>query len=164
MITAYIILISIVSAIGLAFILSDVLKVPSYAVSKATHNLGKRQNEKTNPLDVWLSEFARWLSGRMKLNEYKRLQLDADLKTADINMTPETYVANCIVKAVFIGAFAIPFIFFAPMISAVIVFIAVLMYYNESKKVGNIIKEKRRRIELELRIANRIRTRLRPKP
>lgn len=150
MITAYIILISIVSAIGLAFILSDVLKVPSYAVSKATHNLGKRQNEKTNPLDLWLGEFARWLSGRMKLNEYKRLQLDADLKTADINMTPETYVANCIVKAVFIGAFAIPFIFFAPMISAVIVFIAVLMYYNESKKVGNIIKEKRRRIELEL--------------
>ena len=150
MVMIYIVLISCIFAIGVSMILCDVFKVPSYAVSKATHNLGKRQNTKTNPLEIWLSELARWLSEKIKLNEYKRLQLDADLKTADMNMSPETYVANCIVKALFIGSFGIPFLFFAPILSAVIVFIALLMYYNESKKVGNIIKEKRERIEREL--------------
>lgn len=148
--TILIITVAAVFALGLALILSDVLKVPSYAVSKATHNLGKRQNQKTNPLEVWLNEFANWLSGKIKLNEYKRLQLDADLKTADINMTPEMYVSSCIVKALFIGVFAIPFIFLIPFLSLVIAGIAVMIYYNESKKAGNIIKEKRRKIEYEL--------------
>lgn len=150
MVMIYIVLISCIFAVGVSMMLCDVLKVPSYAVSKATHNLGKRQNAKTNPLEIWLSELAHWLSGKLKLNEYKRLQLDADLKTADMDMTPEMYVANCIVKALFIGVFAIPFLFFAPILSAVIALIAILMYYNESKKVGNIIKEKRARIEREL--------------
>ena len=145
-----VIVISLIFAVGLSMILSDVFKVPSYAVSKATHNLGKRQNAKTGTLEIWLSDLAHWLSGKLRLNEYKRLQLDADLKTADINMSPEMYVANCIVKALFIGSFAIPLIFFIPVISVVILLIAALMYYNESKKVSNIIKEKRRKIEHEL--------------
>ena len=145
-----IILVALVFTVGLALILFDVFKVPSYAVSKATHNLGKRQNKKVNPLEVWLNELAIWLSGKLKLNEYKRLQLDADLKTADMNMTPEMYVATCIVKALFIGIFAIPFLFFLPILSLVIAVIAVIIYYNESKKVGNIIKERRRKIEYEL--------------
>ena len=148
--TILIIIVAIVFALGLALILSDALKVPSYAVSKATHNLGKRQNQKTNPLEVWLNEFANWLSGKIKINEYKRLQLDADLKTADMTMSPEMYVSSCIVKAVFIASFAIPFVFFIPILSLVVVVIAVVIYYNESKKVGNIIKEKRRKIEYEL--------------
>ena len=145
-----IIIVALVFTVGLALILFDVFKVPSYAVSKATHNLGKRQNKKVNPLEVWLNELAIWLSGKLKLNEYKRLQLDADLKTADMNMTPEMYVATCIVKALFIGIFAIPFLFFLPILSLVITVIAVIIYYNESKKVGNIIKERRRKIEYEL--------------
>jgi CHASE3 domain sensor protein len=65
-------------------------------------------------------------------------------------MTPEMYVATCIVKALFIGIFAIPFLFFLPILSLVIAVIAVIIYYNESKKVGNIIKERRRKIEYEL--------------
>ena len=145
-----IILVALVFTVGLALILFDVFKVPSYAVSKATHNLGKRQNKKVNPLEVWLNELAIWLSGKLRLNEYKRLQLDADLKTADMNMTPEMYVATCIVKALFIGIFAIPFLFFLPILALVIAVIAVIIYYNESKKVGNIIKERRRKIEYEL--------------
>ena len=36
---------ALVATVGLAFILLDAFKVPSYAVSKATHNLGKRQNK-----------------------------------------------------------------------------------------------------------------------
>ena len=141
---------ALVATVGLAFILLDAFKVPSYAVSKATHNLGKRQNKKTNPLEVWLKEIANWVSGKLRLNEYKRMQLDADLKTADMDMTPEMYVADNIVKSLFIGVFAIPVFFFNKLIAGLIVLCAVILYINNSKKVANRIRDKRKKIEYEL--------------
>lgn len=144
------IIVALVSAIGLALVLMDRFKVPSYAVSKATHNLGKRQNQKTNPLEIWLKEVANWVSDKVRLNEYKRMQLEADLKTADMNMTPEMYVADNIVKSLFIGVFAIPVFFFSKLIAALIVLCAIILYVNNSKKIANRIKEKRKKIEYEL--------------
>jgi hypothetical protein len=144
------IIVALVSAIGLALVLMDRFKVPSYAVSKATHNLGKRQNQKTNPLEIWLKEVANWVSDKVRLNEYKRMQLEADLKTADMNMTPEMYVADNIVKSLFIGVFAIPVFFFSKLIAALIILCAIILYVNNSKKVANRIKEKRKKIEYEL--------------
>lgn len=141
---------ALAATVGLAFILLDAFKVPSYAVSKATHNLGKRQNKKTNPLEVWLKEIANWVSGKLRLNEYKRMQLDADLKTADMDMTPEMYVADNIVKSLFIGVFAIPVFFFNKPIAGLIVLCAVILYINNSKKVANRIRDKRKKIEYEL--------------
>ena len=144
------ILIAAIAAIGLGCILADVFKIPKYPVSKAITSLGKRQNKKTNPLDIWLGDLANLIASKLKLNEYKRLQLKIDLESADMTLSPEQYVANAIVKALFIGAFAIPFLFFAPIISAIVVAIAVVIYFSEYKKVGNVIKEKRRQIEAEL--------------
>ena len=144
------ILIAGIAAIGLGCILADVFKIPKYPVSKAITSLGKRKNKKTNPLDIWLGDLANLIACKLKLNEYKRLQLKIDLESADMTLSPEQYVANAIVKALFIGAFAIPFLFFAPIISAIVVAIAVAIYFSEYKKVGNVIKEKRRQIEAEL--------------
>ena len=143
-------IISTIAAIGLAFILADVFRIPKYPVSKAITSLGKRKNKKTNPLDIWLGDLANLIASKLRLNEYKRLQLKIDLESADMTLSPEQYVANAIVKALFIGAFAIPFLFFAPIISAIVVAIAVVIYFSEYKKVGNVIKEKRRQIEAEL--------------
>ena len=144
------IIIATIAAIGLGCILADVFKIPKYPVSKAITSLGKRQNKKTNPLDIWLGDLANLIASKLRLNEYKRLQLKIDLESADMTLSPEQYVANAIVKALFIGAFAIPFLFFAPIISAIVVAIAVVIYFSEYKKVGNVIKEKRRQIEAEL--------------
>ena len=144
------ILIAAIAAIGLGCILADVFKIPKYPVSKAITSLGKRKNKKTHPLDIWLGDLANLIASKLKLNEYKRLQLKIDLESADMTLSPEQYVANAIVKALFIGAFAIPFLFFAPIISAIVVAIAVVIYFSEYKKVGNVIKEKRRQIEAEL--------------
>ncbi len=144
------IIISIIFAFGLAYILADVFKIPKYPVSKAMSTLGKRQSKKTNPLDIWLGDLANFIAGKMKLNEYKRLQLKVDLESADMTVSPEQYVANAIVKALFIGLFAIPFLFFAPIISLLVVIIAVVIYLSEYKKVSKVIREKRRKIEYEL--------------
>ena len=144
------IIVATIGAVGLALILMDRFKVPKYSVSKATHNLGKRQNQKTNPLEIWLKEIANWVSGKIRLNEYKRMQLEADLKTADMNMTPEMYVADNIVKSLFIGIFAIPVFFFNKLIAGLIVLCAIILYVNNSKKVANRIRDKRKKIEYEL--------------
>jgi len=144
------IIIATIAAIGLGCILADVFKIPKYPVSKAITSLGKRKNKKTNPLDIWLGDLANLIASKLRLNEYKRLQLKIDLESADMTLSPEQYVANAIVKALFIGVFAIPFLFFAPILSALIAVIAVVIYFSEYKKVGNIIKEKRRQIEAEL--------------
>ena len=141
---------ALAATVGIALILLDTFKVPSYAVSKATHNLGKRQNKKTNPLEVWLKEIANWLSSKLRLNEHKRMQLDADLRTADMDMSPEMYVADNIVKSLLIGVFAIPIFFFNKIIAGLVVFCAIILYINNSKRVANRIRDKRKRIEYEL--------------
>lgn len=148
--TALQIFIAATAAIGLGFILSDIFRIPKYPVSKAITSLGKRKKKKTNPLDIWLGGLANMIASKLKLNEYKRLQLKIDLESADMNLSPEQYAANAIVKALFIGVFAIPFLFFAPIISGIIAVIAAAIYFSEYKKVGKVIQEKRRKIEYEL--------------
>ena len=47
---------------------------------------------------------AAWLAKRLLLNEYKRLQLEADPHSADLSISPELHIAQAVVGAVF-GAF-----------------------------------------------------------
>ncbi len=141
---------AVIAAIGLGLILSDALRVPSYAVSKATHNLGKRQNHKTNPLEIWMRELSNRIAERLRLNEYRRMQLDTDLKTADIHMTPEAYVADNLVRSMLVGIFAVPVFFLSKPLAGLVLLSAGILYYTNSRKVSRQIREKRRKIEYEL--------------
>lgn len=143
-------LVSAFCGFGLGFILSDVFRIPKYPVSKAIKSLGKRKNKQISRLEIWLGDFSNFIASKLRLNEYKRLQLKADLESADMTLSPEQYVGNAIVKSVLVAVLAIPFLFFAPLISLVMFIIAIAVYVGEYKKVGKIIREKRRKIEYEL--------------
>ena len=78
------IILAVLFAIATAFILADVLRVPSYASSKAMNNLGQKQNKKTNPVEIFCREISVRLAGKLKLNEYRRLQLEIALNSADM--------------------------------------------------------------------------------
>ena len=143
-------IVGVLCAIALYFVLADVYKIPYYKTSKAVESLSKRQKEKKSSLDIWLSGLAEWLSKHLKLNEFKRAQLEADLKTAQMDITPEMFKANCIVKACLIGVFAIPVGFIFPLLVPVVLFLAVFLYRMESKSVGKRIRAKREKIEYEL--------------
>ena len=143
-------LVSAFCGFGLGFILSDVFRIPKYPVSKAIKSLGKRKNKQISRLEIWLGDFSNLIASKLRLNEYKRLQLKADLESADMTLSPEQYVGNAIVKSVLVAALAIPFLFFAPLISLVMIIIAIAVYVGEYRKVGKIIREKRRKIEYEL--------------
>lgn len=143
-------LVSAFCGFGLGFILSDVFRIPKYPVSKAIKSLGKRKNKQISRLEIWLGDFSNFIASKLRLNEYKRLQLKADLESADMTVSPEQYVGNAIVKSVLVAVLAIPFLFFAPLISLVMIIIAIAVYVGEYRKVGKIIREKRRKIEYEL--------------
>lgn len=143
-------IIGILVGVGLFYVLADCYAVPFYKTSKAVESLSKQQKEKTSGLDVWLKGLATWLSKKLKLNEFKRVQLESDLKTAQMDISPEMFMANAIVKALLVGVFAIPTLFIFPLLSPVILFLAVFLYGREIKSVSVRIKSKREKIEYEL--------------
>ena len=133
--------------VGLFLILADTLRVPFLATSTAAGNLAKRQKQKTGTLEIWLHDLAMWISKRLRLNEYRSMQLETDLKSAGMNLSPEMHIANSIVKAMLVGIFAIPLFFILTLLAPFVIALAVLMYFRESKGVANRIKAKRKAIE-----------------
>ena len=138
--------------VGIAayFLLADALKLPTVRTSRAVNNLSKRQTDKTSSLDVWLGNFASSLARHLPMNEYRREELASDLKTAQMEVTPEQYTANAIVKALVIGVLAIPTLFFFPILSPIILFLAFVLYRMNIKSVKVRIGSKRSRIEADL--------------
>ncbi len=143
-------IVGILCGVGLFYVLVDFWRIPYYKTSKAVESLSKKQKDKKSGLDVWLSGLAAWLSKRIRINDFKRVQLESDLKTAQMNVTPEMFKANAIVKAGIIGVFAVPVAFIFPLLSPVILFLAFFLYRAEMKGVSKRIKAKRERIEYEL--------------
>lgn len=142
--------VGVLAGIGLFMIFADRFRIPYMRTSKAVNNLAKQQKEKTSSIDVWLSSFASFIARKLRLNEYKKGQLESDLRTAQMDITPEMFMANAIVKSLIIGVFAIPVLFIFPILSPVIIFLAFILYRMNMKGISNRIKKKRARIEYEL--------------
>ncbi len=143
-------IIGVLCAVGLYFILADAYSIPYYKTSKAVESLSKKQKNKKSALEIWLSGIAEWLAKHIRLNEFKKARLEADLKTAQMDITPEMFKANAIVKASLIGVLAIPVAFILPLLVPVVLFLAVFLYRMESRSVGRRIRAKRQKIEYEL--------------
>lgn len=80
-------------------ILADYFKLPSYKASKVVLSINKRQKKKTKNIDVFILEISTKISKYIKINDYKKKKLIASLKSAEINLSPETYIARAYVKA-----------------------------------------------------------------
>ncbi len=144
------ILIGMTAAIGIGFILADVFKLPTLKAAKAAENLGKKGNRKTSSIEVLLKDLSAKISKVVRLNEIKRARLEMDLKTASLEIAPEQYIAEAIVKAGVCGLLAIPAFFLSPFIGGLILGISVFIYIRESKSVSRRIRKKREEIEYEL--------------
>jgi len=143
-------IIGMLIGVGLFYVLVDLYKIPYYKTSQSVDNISKKQKNKTSFLEAQLGSIAKWLSGKIKLDEFKRAQLESDLKTAQMDISPEMFKANAIVKALLIGIFAIPVFFIFPIFTPIVLFLAIFLYGNEMKSVGKRIKYKRAKIEYEL--------------
>lgn len=135
---------------GLFMILADCFQIPYMRTSKAVKNLAKQQKEKTSSIDVWLSSFASFIAKRLKLNEFKKARLEADLRTARMNISPEMFIAKSVVKSLIVAVLAIPVLFIFPILSPIIIFLSFVLYKMNMKSIEKRIRRKREQIEYEL--------------
>ena len=144
------ILVGVLVAVGVGAILIDILHIPSAKAQKAIRNLGKKGSKKVSVIEIYLGDFSAFISKYIRLNEYKKAQFEADLQTAGMEMTSERYVADALTKALIVAVFAIPAFFVFKIAPAIILLIAVLVYFKEYTALGSKIKARSRRIEYEL--------------
>ena len=143
-------LIALAFAAGIFLILCDLYRIPLLSTSVAYDHLAQRQVEKTSSLDIWLKGLAVWISKHIRLSEYRKMQMQSDLTSAGIHLSPEMHIANALVQSLLVALTAIPLYFILPVLSHVMLLAAVYMYFRASKGVAEKIKEKRRKIEYEL--------------
>lgn len=138
--------------IGLALflILEDIYKVPYNGTFKAIIGLERQINDGDSKVNSYLEDVAIWLSKVIKINEYKHIQMESDLRTARLDITPEMFTANCIVKAGLYIVVGLPVLAINVPFALILFAIGLVVYYNEKKSLPGRIKAKREAIEYEL--------------
>ncbi len=141
---------AIFAATGIGFLLAERLKLPSRAASRAMHSMGRNRKDKPNPLTLLMRELSGRLAGKLRLNDYRRAQLEADLRTGDMTQTPEQFVAENIVRAGIVAVLAVPVAFLSKFLAVLLLVTAILLYRLGSLTLRKKIGARRARIELEL--------------
>lgn len=143
-------IIGALAGIGLFYILADLCAVPYYKTSQAVACLAGQQKKKTVVWDGWLSGIARHLARHLKLNVFRREALKADLKTAQMDISPEEYMAGAVVKSLLVGVLVLPAFAILPVLSPVVALLACAVFHHEKQAVNRRIKGNRDKIEREL--------------
>lgn len=137
-------------AFGLYFIIADKLKIPYLKSSKAIMNMGRSDRKLTKSLDAVIMDLSMKLAKVIPMDRYKRNRLSATLKAAGIKMTPECYQAHAVIKALAVGLLALPCLAVFPLVSPVVLVLAVLVYFKEYQKAETQMQSKRVEIETDL--------------
>ena len=140
----------ILLAIGLYFLFAQVLKIPTMSTAKAMLSAGKTDKKAAKPVEAWLMSGAVKLSKFIRMDEYKRSRMVNILRAVGIYMTPEVYSAYAITKAGAILLGVIPCLLLVPLLSPVLIILAVLTYFKENRRADEQLLEKREQIEGEL--------------
>lgn len=135
---------------GLYFILAQLLGVPTLRTTRAVLSMGKREKKEGKSLDAALLDLTAKLAAHIHLDDYRRRKLGASLKSAEIPLTPETYVAGAYVKAGLLAAAVIPALWLLPILAPVLLVAAVGVYFQEMNRAEKIVQARRDEIEYEL--------------
>ncbi|MEG0049571.1 MAG: secretion protein F [Clostridia bacterium] len=135
---------------GLYLILAELFKVPTYKASKAILSMNKKAKKQAKNSDAFIMELAVKLAKILPMDEYKKRKLTATLKSAEISMTAEVYMAQAMVKAAMVFVCVIPCLLIVPIVSPAFVVIGIGVYFSESTKADKLIKARRDEIEYEL--------------
>lgn len=140
----------ILVAAGLFLILADILKLPAMGAGKAMLGAGNENKKAAKTVEAWVMAGAVKLSKYIRMDEYKRSRMTNILKASGIAMTPEVYTAYAITKSCAIALGALPCLFLLPLLAPVLLILAVLTYFQETKRADEQLREKREQVEGEL--------------
>ena len=137
-------------AAGLFFLTADLLRLPYLKTSKAMINTGREKKTAAKTAETYLLTVAVKLAPYIRMDEYKKGRLKNILKASGLNMEPEVYQAFAVAKAGAVMLGVIPAILVFPLLSIIVVFLAVMIYFQELNKADELLAAKRGTIESEL--------------
>lgn len=137
-------------AAGLFFVTADVVGLPTMSAARAMLQTTRQEKKATKTLETYFMTIAVRLAPFLHLDEYKRSRMEKVLKAGGMNLTPEVYQAYALVKAGAVMSGVIPCMLLFPLLSPVVMILAVLVYFKEVQKADEKLKEKREQMEREL--------------
>ena len=139
-------------ALGLFFLSSFFLRLPTIGAARAMLGTvkGERKAKAAGMLEAVLMTAAVRLAKYIRIEEYRRGRMEKVLKAGGMNLTPEVYQAYALVKAGAVLLGIVPCLLLLPLLSPVIVILAVLLYFKETQSADEKMKAKREEIEGEL--------------
>lgn len=137
-------------AAGLYFVLADLLKLPRLSTERALISAGRRERSLVKSLEALILGWALKLAPFIKMDAYKRRRLESKLAAAGLDMTPEVYTAYGILKPSLILLGIIPCLFVLPILTPVVVVLAILTWFKESRRADELVKARMELIEGEL--------------
>lgn len=135
--------------IGVYLILADTFGIATMKTSKAMRNMVK-QNSESSAIEIWMMGVSDNISKYLKINEFRRLKLERDLKSASDNRTPEKFIADAVVKSVPIFLLSIPALFIMPVFMVLVIILGVAILVKELNSIQEKIKVRREQIEYDL--------------
>lgn len=143
-------LFGILLAWGLFLVAADLLHLPYLRTSKAMINTGREKKTAAKALETYLLTVAVRFSPYIHMDVYKRSRLKHVLRASGLNLEPEVYQAYALVKAGAVMLGVIPALVIFPLLSIVILFLSVMVYFQEQGRADALLAEKRGAIEREL--------------
>ena len=144
------IVVFILTACGLCLLLSGILKLPTLRTGRAMMQSGKKEKKLQKTLDAFYMDGAAYLGKYIGMNAYKKSRMQNVLNAAGLKMTPETYMAYAYLKAGSIFLLILPALHVFPLLAILLVLLGVMVYYKETRKAEELVREKREQIEGEL--------------
>lgn len=148
--TGLLMIFGIFLATGLFFVTADVVGLPTMGAARAMLQTTRQEKKAAKTLETYFMTIAVRLAPFLHLDEYKRSRMEKVLKASGMNLTPEVYQAYALVKAGAVMSGVIPCMLFFPLLSSVLMILAVLVYFREVQKADERLKEKREQMEGEL--------------
>ena len=131
--------------IGLFLILLDVLKVPTKRANKVYLAVSKKGIEKSNALEVIILELSEKVGRFIKLGNFKKRKLIMTLRSANIKLTPEVFIAQAYVKAGIVLLGIVPAVLILPLLAPVLLITAILVLFKELGSADEKLKRARKR-------------------
>lgn len=106
--------------------------------------------KKEKLLDVYITKIAGLLAPFLRLDKLKRNKLQTALAIAGLEMTPEIYTARAWVTAGAVGLCAVPMTFLMPLLSPVLIGLAVALWFSTYYAAFDFVRKRRKLIETEI--------------
>jgi len=141
---------SILLGVGTFYLIAHAMKYPLPASGKTMAALGRKSARMGGSFGLLKLGLSKKLEGIIKISNYSHERMSAELKSAGIPATPESYIANAIISgAVVLAIIPLTLLIFPP-IAIVVVLLATAVFFKEYRSAFDINEKRKKEVKSEL--------------